>query len=118
RKNRTDSAQFPATISRSCSQAARHHSILQLVKIASEQCEMAIADELLVLRKTIANLDVVNAFDIEDAGDAFDACENLLELLAIANVEGYFDAGASVVFAAALEGTNVRTRFADHGGDS
>jgi len=60
--------------------------------------------------------DVVNAFDIENAGDAFDSGQNAFELFAIFYVERHFNARVQGL-AAAFEGADIRVGVADHGGD-
>src|SRR6185437_14160728 len=59
---------------------------------------------------------VVDAFDVEDAGNFLDLEEDFFELLAVADVEGDFDPGMRV-FADAFESANVGVDGADGGGD-
>src|SRR5579862_8666870 len=62
------------------------------------------------------SLYVVDALDIEDAGDAPDSSEDVLELLSIFHVERHVDARADIL-ATAFECPDVRAGFADHAGD-
>src|SRR5271163_421184 len=61
--------------------------------------------------------DVVNAFDVEYAGDAFDGGDDVLELLAVADVERHFDARAGIVVAAAFKAAYIRAGIADDVGN-
>ena len=58
-------------------------------------------------------LDVVDAFDVENTGDAPNGGDNMLELLAVAHFECDFDARSSVVVATTLKASYVRARAAD-----
>src|ERR1700723_4081080 len=62
-------------------------------------------------------LDVVNALDIEDAGNPLDARENAFQLLAILHVERDFDARAQIP-TATFKRADVRAAVADDRGNA
>src|SRR5215469_12894666 len=64
-------------------------------------------------KKGIA-LDVVNAADVEDSGDLLDLQKDFFELLAVAHVQGNFDA-CMQMFADAFEGADIGFDSGDFG---
>src|SRR5580704_18626233 len=67
--------------------------------------------------RSARELDIVNALDVEDAGDALDGGENAFELFAVVDIERHFHARVQF-FAAAFEGADIGARVADGAGDA
>lgn len=66
---------------------------------------------------SVDGLDVIDTLDVEYAGDAFDAGDDVFELFAVADVECHFDSCARIVVASALKRADVRSGIANHAGD-
>ncbi len=60
---------------------------------------------------------VIDALDVGDAGDALDVFQDALELFAVVDVEGGFDAGVEVI-RAAVEVLDIGADSADDAGDA
>src|SRR5262249_54977580 len=64
-----------------------------------------------------AKLDVIDALDIEYAGDALDSAYDLFKLFAVVHIKSDFDTGTRIVLAAAFKCADIRIAFADYGRD-